>query len=267
MLKKEINDEEKFYQTLKSVQIKERQSGNLSYIDETFYNDIYEFLEELNETSIHDSSSKQSQILKEAKIISMEIIQRRERKIIEEAIVNVYKSFNLFDGEKQNELSCPLPKNLILAEKKLYLSLINLLIKYREEFMLDNEVDLELDFPNIKVQINENDKLDDNEPSSEILLAKFDLVKDLISKDEFLNEISKFKQDNMDNPFLIDEEVPNIVVRDIMSAEIKRSLNEKQQNQNNIRIGIADELVKYADLYKQGFLTEEEFNSMKKELL
>ena len=47
-------------------------------------------------------------------------------------------------------------------------------------------------------------------------------------------------------------------------------IKEKEKNENISEVPSttnADELMKYAELYKQGFLTEEEFNAMKKKLL
>lgn len=51
-------------------------------------------------------------------------------------------------------------------------------------------------------------------------------------------------------------------------AEFKNNKNESNiiSNQND-RISTADELIKYAELYEKGFLSEDEFNALKKKLL
>ena len=57
----------------------------------------------------------------------------------------------------------------------------------------------------------------------------------------------------------------------IKEAKMKHNVSEKQISEkaenNTNNISAADELIKYAELYKQGILTEEEFSTLKKQLL
>ncbi|WP_304103066.1 SHOCT domain-containing protein [Methanobrevibacter ruminantium] len=50
-------------------------------------------------------------------------------------------------------------------------------------------------------------------------------------------------------------------------ANYKENLMNPQPNQSNPEMTNVDELLKYADLYERGFLTQEEFEQKKKELL
>lgn len=69
----------------------------------------------------------------------------------------------------------------------------------------------------------------------------------------------------------------NIRPTDYFNKKISNELHEKYNNfistsnateiNNSSKPTAADELLKYAELYKQGFLTEEEFEAKKKELL
>lgn len=54
---------------------------------------------------------------------------------------------------------------------------------------------------------------------------------------------------------------------DKVHEKFENFIIQKNNSTINQKLSNADELLKYADLYKQGFLTEEEFEAKKKELL
>ena len=83
---------DEFYQLLRKVQKKERNNGTLTRVEETFYNDMHEYMDELKQEAINDPFSKAPAMLKEAQIIATEICQRRETKIANSAVLNLHRS-------------------------------------------------------------------------------------------------------------------------------------------------------------------------------
>ena len=55
---------DQFYKTLRDVQKKERNNGTLSRVDETFYNDIHQYMDVLKQEAINDPFSKAPAMLK-----------------------------------------------------------------------------------------------------------------------------------------------------------------------------------------------------------
>lgn len=122
-----------FFQTLRDIQKKERTSGTLSEIEDTFYDDASKYLNELLEIVNENPLSLETYSLREAQRITIEISERREFKIITSAITNVQKSHNLFKGLKENsQLYDEIPYNTTPEEEKLYKDIIDDIIKHRE---------------------------------------------------------------------------------------------------------------------------------------
>ena len=57
---------DQFYQELRKIQKKERNNGTLARVEETFYNEIHEYLDGLRTQAIEDPFSNAHSILKEA---------------------------------------------------------------------------------------------------------------------------------------------------------------------------------------------------------
>lgn len=135
---------DQFYQVLRKVQKKERNNGTLARVEETFYNDMHEYMNELKQQAMNDPFSKAPAILKEAQIIATDICQRRETKITTSAVLNIHRSYHLFTGKPQFDLIDTTPLNLTPEEEKFYYSLIDTLKNHRnnisiEEFSDDEE--------------------------------------------------------------------------------------------------------------------------------
>jgi len=128
---------DQFYQQLRKVQKKERNNGTLARVDETFYNDIHEYLDDLRRQAIEDPFSNAHGILKEAQIIATEICERREHKITDAAVVNIHRSYHLFTGKPQFDLVDTTPLNLTPEEEKFYYSLIDTLKNHRGAISLE----------------------------------------------------------------------------------------------------------------------------------
>ena len=140
-----------FYQELRRVQKKERNNGTLARVEETFYNDIHQYLGELKEEAIKDPFSNLSGMLKQAQIIATEICERRERKITEAAVVNIHRSYHLFTGKPQFDLIDTTPLNLTPEEEKFYFSLIDTLKNHRGNISLEKLSDDEEENPHKQI--------------------------------------------------------------------------------------------------------------------
>lgn len=128
---------DEFYQLLRKVQKKERNNGTLTRVEETFYDDIHEYMDMLRQEAINDPFSKAPAILKEAQIIATEICQRRETKITNSAVLNIHRSYHLFTGKPQFDLVDTTPLNLTPEEETFYYSLIDTLKNHRNNISLD----------------------------------------------------------------------------------------------------------------------------------
>ena len=128
---------DEFYQLLRKVQKKERNNGTLTRVEETFYNDMHEYMDELKQEAINDPFSKAPAMLKEAQIIATEICQRRETKIANSAVLNIHRSYHLFTGKPKFDLVDTTPLNLTPEEEKFYYSLIDTLKNHRVNISLE----------------------------------------------------------------------------------------------------------------------------------
>ena len=126
-----------FYQVLRKVQKKERNNGTLARVEETFYNDMHEYMDLLRQEAINDPFSKAPAMLKEAQIIATDICQRRETKITNSAVLNIHRSYLLFTGKPKFDLVDTTPLNLTPEEESFYYSLIDTLKNHRNNISLD----------------------------------------------------------------------------------------------------------------------------------
>ncbi len=129
--------DQQFYQLLRKIQKKERNNGTLSRVNETFYSDIHDYVDDLKKEAINDPFSKAPAMLKEVQIIATEICQRRETKITNSAVLNIHRSYHLFTGKPQFDLVDTTPLNLTPEEEKFYFSLIDTLKNHRGNISLE----------------------------------------------------------------------------------------------------------------------------------
>lgn len=152
---------DQFYQDLRKIQKKERNNGTLARVEETFYNQLQEYIDELKQEAINDPFSNAHAILKQAQIIATEICQRREKKITEAAVVNIHRSYHLFTGKPQFDLVDTTPLNLTPEEEKFYYSLIDTLKNHRANISLEKLSDDDAPKkPIIKPRVNQTNTLD-----------------------------------------------------------------------------------------------------------
>lgn len=134
---------DEFYQLLRKVQKKERNNGTLAHVEETFYNDIQEYLDKLKKKAVTDPFSNAHGVLSKAQVIATEICARREKKITEAAVVNIQRSYQLFVGNQEFDLIDTTPLNLTPEEEKLYYSIIDNLKTHRLNISIESIAEVE----------------------------------------------------------------------------------------------------------------------------
>ena len=111
---------DQFFQTLRKIQKKERNNGTLARVEDTFYQDIHKYLNNLKKSAGADPFSKEYNLIKDTQRVATEICERREHKITDAAVINIHRSYHLFTGEE-----------------KFYFSLIDKLKEHRSNISLD----------------------------------------------------------------------------------------------------------------------------------
>ena len=125
-----------FFQKLRDIQKKERTTGTLSEIDDTFYTDSSNYLQELLKTVNNNPLSLEAYQLRDAQRITTEICERREFKIVSTAATNIQKSHDIFKGHKNDsELYDVIPYNTTPEEEEFYRKLVDMMINHRENLM------------------------------------------------------------------------------------------------------------------------------------
>ena len=173
---------DQFYQVLRNIQKKERNNGTLARVEETFYNDIHEYLDDLRRQAIEDPFSNVHGILKEAQIIATEICERREHKITDAAVVNIHRSYHLFTGKPQFDLVDTTPLNLTPEEEKFYYSLIDTLKNHRSAISLEKLSDEDDGVPKAKPRETQTNTL--VPPKNDPVLERLDEI----NKEEVIAE-------------------------------------------------------------------------------
>ncbi len=125
-----------FFQKLRDIQKKERTTGTLSEIDDSFYTDASNYLQELLKTVNNNPLSLEAYQLRDAQRITTEICERREFKIVSTAATNIQKAHDIFKGHKKDsELYDVIPYNTTPEEEEFYRKLVDMMIDHREHLM------------------------------------------------------------------------------------------------------------------------------------
>lgn len=125
-----------FFQKLRDIQKKERNTGTLSEIDDSFYNDASNYLQELLKMVNNNPLSLEAYQLRDAQRITTEICERREFKIVSTAATNVQKAHDIFKGHKKDsELYDVIPYNTTPEEEEFYRKIVDMMIDHREHLM------------------------------------------------------------------------------------------------------------------------------------
>ena len=159
---------DQFFQQLRKIQKKERSNGTLARVDETFYEDIHKYLDELRTHIGNDPFAAEQYLLKDTQRIATEICERREHKITDAAVVNIHRSYHLFAGKPQFDLIDTTPLNLTPEEEKFYFSLINTLTNHRKSISLEKLTSDEDDPSETKAPVKEAPKPQSNTLDDEV---------------------------------------------------------------------------------------------------
>lgn len=125
-----------FFQKLRDIQKKERNTGTLSEIEDSFYTDASNYLQDLLKMVNNNPLSLEAYQLRDAQRITTEICERREFKIVSTAATNVQKSHDIFKGHKEDsELYDVIPYNTTPEEEEFYRKIVDMMIDHREHLM------------------------------------------------------------------------------------------------------------------------------------
>jgi len=123
-----------FFQKLREIQKKERNLSGLAPVGENFYQNISQYFNILMKKIDDNPFSFESYLLRDAQRITTEICERREHKISNSAVISVQRSYQLFKESESDSFNTPkIPRNSTPEEEKLFHTLVNSLITYREK--------------------------------------------------------------------------------------------------------------------------------------
>ncbi|MGB9837410.1 hypothetical protein [Methanothermobacter sp.] len=138
---------DEFFQKLRRIQKKERTESGLARVGDDFYERVHSYLEDLLEAVGNDPFAKEHYLIRDTQRIATEICERREHKITDSAVMNVQRSYHLFNGKPQFDLQDTTPLNMTPEEEELYFSLIETLREFREKIIPSIELDKEKEKP------------------------------------------------------------------------------------------------------------------------
>nr|WP_242451230.1 hypothetical protein [Methanothermobacter sp. THM-2] len=103
---------DEFFQKLRRIQKKERTESGLARVGDDFYERVHSYLEDLLEAVGNDPFAKEHYLIRDTQRIATEICERREHKITDSAVMNVQRSYHLFNGKPQFDLQDTTPLNM-----------------------------------------------------------------------------------------------------------------------------------------------------------
>lgn len=243
------------FQTLRKIQKKERDNGTLAHVEENFYNQIHEYLNELKQSAIDDPFSDVYNTLNEARRIATEICEKREHKITQTAVLNINRSYDVFSGEQEFDLVDSMPLNLTPEEEAFYFSLIETLKNHKlslsgvenpkpqilRETIIESPVDDKEDedsTPDDEETPEEESPKEEVKTTSNSLGDIADMAMDSSSDDEVLNRIDEISKAKV----ITDE------VREPIEKQISKSKPKKEVPKEFGDIEILDEDSQFIDL-------------------
>lgn len=169
-----------FFRELRRIQKRERDERGLARVGDDFYKKTHDYMKKLMGTLSKDPlNTKGHHLLRDVQRITTEICERREHKITDIAIMNVQRSYNLFNKNPKLDLEDKSPHNLTPEEKKLYSSIISLLIEHRSRVfpILQSK-------PTSKEDFNEKEKIKSDENEIETIIVYDEVPSAVVGVDE-----------------------------------------------------------------------------------
>ncbi|MBZ9570037.1 hypothetical protein KQY27_00520 [Methanobrevibacter sp. TMH8] len=129
--------DDQFFAKLREIQKKERANSSLARVGTDFYKRTHTYLDSIRDVARNDPFSNESDLLKNVQRIATEICEIREHKIADAAVMNIHRSYHLFQGKPQFDLVDTTPLNITEEEEALYFSFIDVLKNHRRGISLD----------------------------------------------------------------------------------------------------------------------------------
>lgn len=243
------------YQTLRKIQKKERDNGTLAHVEETFYEDIHNYINELKQSAIDDPFSDVYNTLNEARRIATEICERREHKITNAAVLNMNRSYHLFSGKQEFDLVDSMPLNLTPEEETFYFSIIETLKNHRinlsgQEVPKPNKV-IEDDVSDVVEETLKEDVIESHNSLSDIAdiaienSPETEIPKEHLESKPMVEDSSKNNDDVLDRidqiskAKVITDEVREPIEKQIAKSktpDVKKETSKKQDSFDDIEI-------------------------------
>lgn len=241
--------EDQFFAKLREIQRKERANSSLARVGNDFYKRTHRYLDNIRDIAVNDPFSEESDLLRNAQRIATEICEIREHKIADAAVMNIHRSYHLFQGKPQFDLIDTTPLNITEEEEKLYFSFIDVLKAHRRSISLD-----ELTTDDNNSNYLSNKKSSDDSINNESDDSNYNVTSNIESNsgsnniesnnksdDKFINNKLKNKNNDIKNNLIEDNDVKNDNVlkrlKTIKSAKViedeKVESIEKQISKSN----------------------------------
>lgn len=241
--------EDQFFAKLREIQRKERANSSLARVGNDFYKRTHRYLDNIRDIAVNDPFSEESDLLRNAQRIATEICEIREHKIADAAVMNIHRSYHLFQGKPQFDLIDTTPLNITEEEEKLYFSFIDVLKAHRRSISLD-----ELTTDDNNSNYLSNKKSSDDSINNESDDSNYNVTSNIESNsgsnsiesnnksdDKFINNKLKNKNNDIKNNLIEDNNVKNDNVlkrlKTIKSAKViedeKVESIEKQISKSN----------------------------------
>ena len=230
---------DQFYHTLRKIQKKERSTGKLARVDETFYHDIHKYINDLKKSAGEDLFAAEYTLIKDTQRV---------------AVVNIHRSYHLFTGKPKFDLIDTTPLNLTPEEEKFYFSLIDTLKNHRGNISLD-KIAIDQDSNNKKSSKTKSQTNNENhEIKSEGHIDSEDLTLQRLNQISKANIITDEKVEPIEKQIIDSKKskVENKVVKPI--EELKSSSN---RNIENIEV-LLNEKEEFVDLESRKLSKESE---------
>ncbi len=250
---------DEFFQRLREIQKKERNISGLDNVGDNFYKDVNNYLDKLMLKIGNNPFSFESYLLRDARRIAAEICERREHKIINSALLNVQRSYGLFDEKSDKSNSPPIPpSNLTPEEENLYYSITKALVKYRKDMISPLQA---FKIKKVETNISAEAEKKDKSPLSSVKesLGSRESKKSVpLGIEHDIESYQAFEHPDFDT---IDKDLKSVEKETSKSTEDKNSFKTLMVLEELPSIMGVDKEV-YGPLYPQDIITMPEQNAM-----
>lgn len=264
-----------FFQLLRRIQKEERAKNTLARVDKDFYKQLYSYIRGLERSVAKNPfDTAQSNLLNNAQRIATEICGRREKKISEAAVNNIYRSFHLFKKENpQFDLIDTTPLHLTSEEETLYFSLMDALKTHRYNISLDKFGDEKTDWGADDYEDEEEEDFEEVAPAIESHVNP-----GVVSDEEFFNERDSSNEtvtdgfsgesiERVSSDSLVQESAVETAVKESASTISKQEVQESAVETPNTNVNESDEVLDRLNQIKNStVVTDEKYEPIEKQI-